>query len=179
MLLLLALLGCADPPAPAPAAPPVAPPEPVAAPNPDAGAAGEGAHPAGAADPGAEAVGAPAGSIVGTIGGEPILPNVIVLGALSTDAVTGTVGMHQAKLDACYAASAKTTPGLAGKVLVTLKIGRDGRVQDATITSTSLRDPDTEACLAGVLLGVRFPKLPDGDVAIVRYPFTFGATTPR
>jgi len=30
-----------------------------------------------------------------------------------------------------------------------------------------------------VLLGVRFPKLPDGDVAIVRYPFTFGATTPR
>jgi len=165
MLLLLALLGCADPPAPAPAPPPVAP-APAAAPGP-------------IADAGAAPAGSIGGTIGGTIGGEPILPNVIVLGALSTEAVTGTVGMHKGQVDACYAASAKTTPGLAGKVLVTLRIGRDGRVQDATITSTSLRDPDTEACLAGVLLGVRFPKLPDGDVAIVRYPFTFGATTPR
>ena len=162
MLLLLALLGCADPPAPAPAPPPPVAPPPAVAPGPTA-----------------DAGVAPAGSIGGTIGGEPILPNVIVLGALSTDAVTGTVGMHKGQVDACYTASAKTTPGLAGKVLVTIRIGRDGRVQDATVTSTSLRDPNTEACLAGVLLGVRFPALPDGDVAIVRYPFNFGATTPR
>lgn len=179
MLLLLALLGCADPPAPAPVAPPVAPaPAEASGPPVDAGPTA-GAPTAGAPGPGVGAPDAPAGSIGGTIGGEPILPNVIVLGALSTDAVTGTVGMHKGQVDACYAASAKTTPGLAGKVLVTLRIQRDGRVQDATITSTSLRDPNTEACLAGVLLGVRFPALPDGDVAIVRYPFTFGATTPR
>ncbi len=172
MLLLLALLGCADPPAPTPAAPPApaaplapaAPPE-AAPPTPSAALVTDGT-----------ASVTPSG---GTIGGEPILPNVIVLGALSTEAVTGTVGMHKAQMDACYTSSAAAHPDLGGKVLVTLKIGRDGRVQDAAITSTSLRDPTTEACLAGVLLGVHFPKLPDGDVAIVRYPFTFGATTPR
>lgn len=115
----------------------------------------------------------------GSIGGEPILPKPIVLGAVSIADIEVGLGTQRSAIDACYAARVATEPGLSGKVLVKFSIAHDGHVPDASVASTSLRDPATETCLVARVLATRFPPLVDGEVAIVRYPFTFPATSSR
>ncbi len=115
-------------------------------------------------------VGAP-----GSIGGEPILPKPIVLGAISTGAVDAALSAKRPAIDACFADGRKHRPTLRGKVLVKFKIEESGRVAEATIESTSLRDDVTEACVLSLLGETTFPPLLDGKMAIVRYPFEFPA----
>lgn len=115
----------------------------------------------------------------GSIGGEPILPKPIVLGAVTIADIEAGLGTQRSAIDACYATRVATEPGLSGKVLVKFSIAHDGHVPDASVASTSLRDPATETCLVARVLATRFPPLVDGEVAIVRYPFTFPATSSR
>lgn len=115
----------------------------------------------------------------GSIGGEPILPKPIVLGAVSIADIEAGLGTQRSAIDACYATRVATDPGLSGKVLVKFSIAHDGHVPDASVASTSLRDPATETCLVARVLATRFPPLVEGEVAIVRYPFTFPATSSR
>ncbi len=163
MVLLLAFLGCSDPPPPsgvavesAPAA--AVPVAPVAEP------------PSISVEP------LPA---AGSIGGEPILPRPIVLGAISVAEIDAGLAPRRAAIEACYAARRKVDPGLSGKVLVKFSIAHDGHVPDASVASTSLRDPETEACVTACVRETRFAPLTDGEVAMVRYPFTFPATSSR
>ncbi len=150
-LLIAALLACSTP-APVPS-PPLAPldepaPLPIVAPEPPP----------------------PSGP---SIGGEPILPKPVVLGAISTADVVAGITKQEAGIQACYASRRAVVPDLAGKVLVKFKIQRDGSVAEPSTASTSLRDPDTEACVNAEVAKATFPALKDGAVAIVRYPFVF------
>ena len=173
MFLLAVMLACSSPPAA-----PVSPESPTPV--------GPVTRPAGTDAP------APAGSPTeptptpieptpaapaGMIGGEPILPKAIVLGAISTQEVVAGITPHQAAIDACYTTRAAANPELAGKVLVKFIIGRDGHVKQSSTASTSLRDEATETCVNERVREATFPALKDGDVAIVRYPFDF--TRPR
>lgn len=134
------------------------PPEPPATP---AGSA--------ASAPTVEAEAPPAGSI----GGVPILPRPVVLGALDVAAVEAAVAEGRAALEGCYLAAVAGQPALRGKVLVRFTVLADGAVAEARTRSTSLRDAPTEACLLGAVRALRLPPLEGGERAVVDYPFVF------
>ena len=150
MRILFALLACSSAPEPAVPAPA---PAPAAAP----------AEPASQPEP------APAGRI----GGAPILPDPVVLGAIDAAAVDAGIAAQRAAILRCWEISRQAKPGQAGKVLVKFTIARDGSVSNATTRSTSLRHPPTEQCLNARIMKARFPPLQDGDKALVSYPFVF------
>jgi len=132
-------------------------------------AAPHAAPPASPAASPAESPAAPAGNI----GGEPILPNPIVLGGISTEAVQSTIAEQRAGIDGCYADALKSNPGLAGKVLVRFSIDSAGGVTRSSIKSTSLRHSGAETCVQERLAAVRFPRLDRGEKAIITFPFVF------
>lgn len=141
--LLAWLLACDAPPAPP--APP-APAAPSAVPAPPTG---------------------------GIIGGEPILHHPVVIGAIGVAEVEAGIAAHAAELHRCFEDARAQDPALSGRVLVSFTVARDGHVARATVRSSSLRHPATEACLTERLATVRFPPLQDGETAIVSYPFAF------
>lgn len=109
----------------------------------------------------------------GRIGGEPILPKPLVIGAIATTAVEEGLAPHRPAIDDCWKAEQATHPELAGKVLVKFKIAGDGKVVDPTTRSTSLRHPPTEACLNERIAAIQFAPLQGGSYAIVQVPFVF------
>ena len=111
---------------------------------------------------------------VGSIGGEPILPSPVVLGAISASAVEDGVGEKMEAINRCYKDALVENKTLSGKVLVRFTIDQDGRVSKTGIRSTSLRHTPTEECVSARVAEVRFPSLKHGRVAIVTYPFVFG-----
>ena len=152
MLLLVALLACANPPESSDADQAS---DVVVAPNPDAASVDEAAPPA------------------GSIGGEPILPQVIVMGGISTADVEAGVAEKMGAIAACYQAAVAGEPDLAGKVLIKFTIDQAGTVASTTVRSTSLRHPSTETCVTDHVAQARFPALQSGRLAIVHYPFVF------
>jgi hypothetical protein len=109
----------------------------------------------------------------GRIGGEPILPDPVVLGAISADAVETVVATHMDRINTCWETERAKDPKLAGKVLVKLVIGPDGSVTSTATKSTSLRNEPTETCVNQDLASATFPPLQGGKIAIVTYPFVF------
>lgn len=71
------------------------------------------------------------------------------------------------KIQSCYDKELLASPGLAGTVTVTFEIGVDGGV--ASSIGTGLANVD--ACVAGVIKGIEFPK--PAAVTKVNYPFEF------
>ncbi len=151
MLLVLTWLACSSEPTPGPApeAEPPAQPLPEEAPPP------------------------------GRIGGEPILPDPIVLGAIDPRVVDAAIARQRGAINRCYEDALPQAPGLAGQVLVKFTIAQDGSVSSASTKSTSLRNPAVEACLEAQIARARFPPLESGRLALVSYPFGFPPTTPR
>ncbi|MBW1878976.1 MAG: AgmX/PglI C-terminal domain-containing protein [Deltaproteobacteria bacterium] len=115
----------------------------------------------------------PEGKAAGIIGGEPILPRPVVLGAISNDAVEEVIDAHRDAIVACYEDERAKVPGIAGKVLIRFTIGADGKVVDVSTRSTSLRHEPTETCVEQVIAQAAFPALASGHLAIVNYPVVF------
>lgn len=109
----------------------------------------------------------------GKIGGEPILPDPVVIGGISRERVDAGVDAQRAAIVGCWEEARKEKPALAGKVLVKFTIAKDGSVKTTAIKSTSLRHEGAETCLAGKLAAARFDPLASGELAIVHYPFVF------
>ncbi len=111
----------------------------------------------------------------GSIGGAPILPDPVVLGAISAEAVAAGVDAQMEAINRCYEEARTKNAALAGKVLVRFSIAQDGSVSRTAIRSTSLWDTPTEDCVSARVAEARFPALEGGRVAIVTYPFVFPA----
>jgi hypothetical protein len=111
----------------------------------------------------------------GSIGGAPILPDPVVLGAISAEAVVAGVEAQMEAINRCYEEARAKNAALAGKVLVRFSIAQDGSVSRTSISSTSLWDTSTEDCVSARVAQARFPALEGGRVAIVTYPFVFPA----
>lgn len=156
-LLLALLLACA--PAPEPHDPPPSPKAPTV-------------EPARAVDPDAATADAEAAPS-GTIQAEPILPNPIVVGAISADAVRAGIAARQEAIAECFRRAQQNRPDLAGKVLVRFTIRADGTVNGAATKATSLRHPSTERCVVSKVAEATFEPLRAGRLAVVEFPFTF------
>jgi hypothetical protein len=146
-------VGMAHPAAPAPSAP---------------GADPAAAHPP-ATTPPPTTTDVPAG----VISGEPILPEPVVVGAISTADVEAGLAPQLAAIHGCHATGAAAAR--SGKILVKFRVTHEGRVAEPTTASTTFRDPTLEACVNAQVFLARFPALTEGDVAIVQYPFVFPA----
>lgn len=92
--------------------------------------------------------------------------------ATDTEVLRSIVSENSNTIDVCYNKELKNSPTLKGEVVTYFKILRDGRVDQAKITGTSLRSKPVEDCIVTEIKAFEFPHLPIDFVDLV-YTFTF------
>ena len=95
----------------------------------------------------------------------------LVVGSLDKAIIRRYVRRQLEKLQYCYEQRLLGHPRLAGTVTVHFAINPDGRV--ASATADGMHDDKLEACVAGVIQAIEFPRTDDGSVVQVNYPFSF------
>ncbi len=96
-------------------------------------------------------------------------------GTIDREAVRRVIRSILAQIKNCYERQLRVNSQLEGKVVIQFEIGAQGRVDLAKTRSTTLNDTTTEACVAARIKEARFPEPPPGSIAVVDYPFVFGA----
>jgi hypothetical protein len=81
-----------------------------------------------------------------------------VRGALDEEQIETSVGQRFAELGACFARAS------VGVVVISLIVGRDGRVQSSAVASSTI--PAADACVRGAMDRVRFRAPPRGIVGV-------------
>jgi TonB family protein len=120
------------------------------------------------------------GAIGGSDGG-------VAGGTGSGTGVGGSVGRSQIRSDAqllavvrkyapgiqfCYDNELKKTPGLGGKLLVSITVTSSGRVTDAAIVQDSVRSAALAQCALAQIEAWKFPEVEEGVVTF-QAPFVF------
>lgn len=114
-----------------------------------------------APEPEPEPEAAPAGRIIAAA---PILEKPTILGGIDNDTVAAALDLGAIK--GCNQA------GRPGKVLVHFRVLASGAVGTAEVRSTTLRHPETEACVLERISATSFPELTRGEYALVTWPFS-------
>lgn len=81
------------------------------------------------------------------------------LGLGGRAALVAALGSAVDAANACVARKRALRPSLAGEVVVSAAIGADGRVTLASITRSTLRDAETDACVQRAVASVALPSL--------------------
>jgi TPR repeat protein len=92
---------------------------------------------------------------------------------LTREAVAATVKGHLPEVSACYQKAALKKPWLAGRLVVSFTIERDGAVSRAEIERTELPDVRLLACVQDAVRTWRFAR-PAEAPADFSYPFVLG-----
>ena len=79
----------------------------------------------------------------------------------------------------CYDRKAASHPELSGRVELKVKIGLAGEVQAAQVSSSTLRDPEVEACMVRGIRAIRLPPPPDVKIHDIVADWTFEAEDSR
>ena len=98
----------------------------------------------------------------------------LVLGATADrtpDEIQRVIKARSGVFRACYQRQLDRDPKLAGKLVVSFKIGADGAVLRSSIASSTLGAKDVESCVLSNFNRLKFPA--SGADASVTYPFTF------
>lgn len=74
----------------------------------------------------------------------------------------------------CYEKELKTKPEMSGKLMVSWRIGLDGKVMKPRVESNTLGSKKVAGCVTRSIQRWRFPP-PEGGMCQVRYPFVFSA----
>src|SRR5690606_26326257 len=77
---------------------------------------------------------------------------------------------HEAQVRACYSATHQDRPRRAGSVSVKLSIASTGRVSEARVSSSTLKDARVEACLIRHILTWQLPEHQYNTISLT-YPF--------
>jgi hypothetical protein len=80
------------------------------------------------------------------------------------------VRSHLPEVQRCYERGKMDDADLKGRVTIRISVSASGAVSAATVESSSLRSSSVEGCVAGAILGWKFP-VPAGGSAIISYPF--------
>lgn len=96
-------------------------------------------------------------------------------GTIDREAVRRVIKSILNQIKSCYERQLRVNSTLEGKVVIRFEIMEQGRVRSAKTQSTSLNDATVESCVASRIREARFPEPPPGTVAVVDYPFVFGA----
>jgi len=73
---------------------------------------------------------------------------------------------------ACYEAQLQIHESLAGKTTIRWTIDGEGKVAQASIASSTLRNANVEQCVLRVIRAMRFQK-PESGICVVQWPFIF------
>ena len=96
-------------------------------------------------------------------------------GTIDREAVRRVIRSILSQIKSCYERQLRSNSSLEGKVIIQFEIIEQGRVRTAKAKSTTMNDATVESCVAARIKEARFPEPPAGTVAVVDYPFVFGA----
>ncbi len=122
-----------------------------------------------------------AGNGVGIVGGQSRVSirtggpeEAVVVGAIDASAIEAALLAHRDRFRYCYEKEINAeNPRLAGRVGTSFVIGPSGRVTQAGIESTTLKNANTEGCIIGVIKSIQFPVPRGAGLVQVTYPFKF------
>ncbi|MCA9554972.1 MAG: TonB family protein, partial [Myxococcales bacterium] len=98
-----------------------------------------------------------------------------VQGSLSKDAIQAVIKRAAPRFRRAYERALQRNPTLAGKVVLQITVGPDGKVVDVQLKSTTLGDKDLGEALMKVARTLRFPKPAGGGKIVISYPLVFKA----
>jgi hypothetical protein len=100
----------------------------------------------------------------------------VVMGSIDTDAVEAALLAHKDEFRNCYEREINAeTPNIAGRVGTIFVIGSSGRVNEAGIESTTLKNANVERCILTVIKRIDFPIPRGAGTVNVKYPFKYSA----
>ncbi len=88
-------------------------------------------------------------------------------------AVRYTLEHNFGRLRKCYLTLLRKKPNVSGRARLTLRVGKDGSVQRAKVTKSTIRDHKFSACLSRSVSGIKFGKLPSGRAVRLSIPLEF------
>lgn len=97
----------------------------------------------------------------------------IIYGSLDKEIIRRVVRENAAQIRYCYERELTRTPGLYGKITMKWIISGDGKVKQASVQETQMKNKAVESCLARRIKGWNFPKPKGGGIVVVTYPFVF------
>lgn len=101
-----------------------------------------------------------------------ILPTAVAVAGPAAAEVKSTVQSHQAEVRQCYEHALTKAETLEGRVVLEFVINAQGRVEAASIASSSWTNEGADACLVSAASGWEFEPS-EGAPLQVRYPFVF------
>lgn len=107
-------------------------------------------------------------------GGWPVEPDsgpIPCDGVVAEEMVRAAVGAQGRSVFECYEAALGRSPGLAGTLVLDLKVGPRGRVQEA-VARRGLSHPGLVQCATAAALAWRFPPPVGGSCARLVVPFS-------
>lgn len=76
---------------------------------------------------------------------------------------------------ACYERELQYKPNLRGKLTARWTVNPQGRVSNASVVKSSLKNQAVEACVLRTVRRMRFAK-PEGGVCVIQWPFVFNSS---
>lgn len=97
-----------------------------------------------------------------------------VPGGLDKGVIDETVKKALPDISGCYDAEVKKAKKeISGSVSMKFTISPDGKVSEAKVAESTLKNEAIETCLANVIKATPFPAPAGGGVVEVSYPFAF------
>lgn len=97
------------------------------------------------------------------------------VGTIDKEAVRRVIKSIISQIKSCYERELRTNSSLEGKIVIQFEIVDQGRVTVAKTKSTTMNNAQVESCVALKIKDAKFPEPPPGTVAVVDFPFVFGA----
>lgn len=124
-----------------------------------------------------------AGSGSGIVGGRSRVElrkggpeETVVMGAIDASAIEAALLAHKDEFRNCYEREINAeNPNQSGRVGTSFTIGASGRVMDAGVVSSTLKNANTERCILNVIRRIQFPIPRGAGLVEVKYPFKFSA----
>lgn len=124
-----------------------------------------------------------AGSGSGIVGGRSRVElrkggpeETVVMGAIDASAIEAALLAHKDEFRNCYEREINAeNPNQSGRVGTSFVIGASGRVTEAGVLSSTLKNPNTERCILNVIRRIQFPIPRGAGLVEVKYPFKFSA----
>ena len=90
----------------------------------------------------------------------------------SSRVISRVVGSHTGAIRYAYNRELRKNPALRGKIVLTFTISPAGSVTECTVEESEMDWPPLEDSLVRMVLGWKFPEIPEGTVT-VSYPLVF------
>jgi len=106
---------------------------------------------------------------------KPKGPDTLPLsGTLTDEQIQGAVNANLKAFDACYTLGADKEGKLAGTVTVQATVGPLGKVNEASVKKSTVKNPKVDDCVRDAFKTIKFPEPAGGGTVMITYPMTFG-----